>query len=144
MVTVTVRLIQPNTILFAVAFQTTEIVLSLEKNILLIFKFLYDITSLDAPNSSLEHGIILLVGAINMYSSQTNTISTSGAEQFTPSLLLGFYCKHFPPVLLTTLKMSLIFSYGCRVLSCMSHQEHIIKLAYFFSVFLNKSVAANH
>lgn len=141
MVTVTVRLIQPNTILFAVAFQTTEIVLSLEKN---IFKFLYDITSLDAPNSSLEYGIILLVGAINMYSSQTNTISTSGAEQFTPSLLLGFYCKHFPPVLLTTLKMSLIFSYGRRVLSCTSHQEHIIKLAYFFSVFLNKSVAANH
>lgn len=51
-----------------VAFEPTEIVLNFEKVILLIFHILYDIITLGAPNVSLEHVIILLVGSINIYS----------------------------------------------------------------------------
>lgn len=51
------------------AFQPTEmIVLNFEKVILFIFHFLYDIITLGARNTLLEHVIILLVGSINIYS----------------------------------------------------------------------------
>lgn len=50
-------------------FQPTEIETNFEKVSLLVFHFLYDIITLDSPNTLLEHAILLLVGSINIYSS---------------------------------------------------------------------------